>query len=294
MKSRLRFLKNTNPPQKLKDNPSNSKKSIAKRPTAQISKTKAKSPSRATVPKKQAKTRRVQLTPSQGEPKSKSAVKLSLRKNRNGTNAGPSKNITVLATPRLTTASVITTDKGKTKTSPLLPKSKFTRRRSTNPHNTEQYFELSPEAQEQWNRVAHVIQKVRTERVSVTQAAKEFGIDRKKVIQLGGSALRKQKNGRYKAKSFDRLLRVLVIPSSDGLKEVAVRDSRTASKIAEYSNAVHRFLQTGDASRLRTFRKLKINDASGNPIKLLTDTNELTRIGLAGVLSFESLYARVA
>jgi len=164
----------------------------------------------------------------------------------------------------------------------------------TVPRTEKQYSALSAEGQEQWRSVAHVIQKVRKERISVTQAAKGIGIDRKKVINLGGSALRKRKNGRYEAKPFDRLLRVLNIPSSDGQKEVAVRDSRTASKIAAYSDAVHRFLQTGDESKLRTFRRLRINDATGNPIKLLTDKQELMRLGSAGVLSFESLYARVA
>jgi hypothetical protein len=164
----------------------------------------------------------------------------------------------------------------------------------TIPRTAKQYSELSPEKQEQWNRIAHVIQKMRREKVSVTRAAKDFSIDRKKVIELAGSSLRKRKNGRYEAKSFDRLLRVLVIPSSDGLREVAVRDSRTASKIAGYSEAVHRFLQTGDDSKLRTFRRLRIRDPAGNRIKLLTDKQELMSLGSAGVLSFESLYARVA
>jgi hypothetical protein len=162
------------------------------------------------------------------------------------------------------------------------------------PRNSEQYFALPAVSQEQWNRVAHVIQKMRREGVSVTQAAKDFAIDRKEVMELAGSSLRKRKNGRYVAKSFDRLLRVLVVPSSDGQKEVAVRDSRTASKIAGYSEAVHRFLQTGDDSKLRTYSRLRIKDAAGNPIKLLTDKQELMRLGSAGVLSFESLYARVA
>jgi hypothetical protein len=169
---------------------------------------------------------------------------------------------------------------------------KLKRRRA--PRTVDDFSALSDQAREQWNRVAHVIQKVRSERISVTQAAKEFQIDRKKVIELGGSALRKQKNGRYEAKSFDRLLRVLVIPSSDGMKEVAIRDSRTASKIAEYSAAVRKFLYTGDQSKLRPFKRLRINDAEGNPIKLLTNGQQLTHLGSAGVLSFESLYARVA
>jgi hypothetical protein len=162
------------------------------------------------------------------------------------------------------------------------------------PRTVEALAAMSQSAQDQWIKTTRVIQKVRREGVSVTQAAKEYGISRKKVVELGGSALCKQTNGRYAAKRFDRLLRVLVIPSRDGRSEVAVRDSRTASKIAGYSEAVRRFVQTGDASRLREFKKLKLNDASGNPIKLLTETKELTRLGHAGVLSFESLYARVA
>jgi hypothetical protein len=160
------------------------------------------------------------------------------------------------------------------------------------PRTAEQYNSLSESLQDQWTKIARVIQKVRRERMSVTKAAKEIGVPRKRVIELGHSALRKQSNGRYIAKSFDRLLRVLVIPSREGRTEIAVRDSRTASKIAAYSDAVRKFIQIGDASGLRQFKRLKLKDASGNPIRLLTDTKELTRLGYAGVLSFESLYAR--
>lgn len=164
----------------------------------------------------------------------------------------------------------------------------------TTPRTAKQYSALSPEAQEQWNRVAHVVQKMRTEGISVTRAAKAFGIDRKKVIELGGSALRKQKNGRYTTKPFDRLLRVLVMPSADGLKEVAVRDSRTASRIAEYSDAVQKYLRTGDSSALKKFKRLKLVNDKGERISFLTDLSKLQELGSAGVLSFESLYARVA
>ena len=62
----------------------------------------------------------------------------------------------------------------------------------------------------------------------------------------------------------------------------------------EYWNAVHRYLSTGDASRLVNFRGKHITDAQGEKFPLLTDREELDRLGSAGVLSFESLYARVA
>jgi hypothetical protein len=162
--------------------------------------------------------------------------------------------------------------------------------RVKSPRTAEQYGALPKDLQEQFKKVARVIQKVRREKVSVTSAAKEIGIPRRKVIEFGKSALKKQSNGRYTAKSFDRLLRVLAIPSIEGRTEVAVRDSRTASKLAAYSEAVRVFVRTGNATGLREFKKLKLKDASGNVIKLLTDAKELTRLGNAGVLSFESLY----
>ncbi|WP_263365242.1 hypothetical protein [Edaphobacter bradus] len=162
------------------------------------------------------------------------------------------------------------------------------------PRTVEDFHAMSEDARERWNRVAHVIQKVRKEGISVTQAAKDFALDRKEVIELGGRALRKRKNGRYEAKPHDRLIRFLVLPSPDGMKEVAIRDSRTASKIAAYSDAVHKFLQTGDESKLKPFRRLQFKDATGNSVTILTDPKQLTRLGSAGVLSFESLYARVA
>lgn len=52
--------------------------------------------------------------------------------------------------------------------------------------------------------------------------------------------------------------------------------------------------QRGDDSALRKFRGVRIRAASGESIPLLTEPEELNRLGNAGVLSFESLYARSA
>jgi len=162
------------------------------------------------------------------------------------------------------------------------------------PRTAEQFFAMPDEQREQFNRVTHVIQKMRREEMSLTRAAEGFGLDRRKVIRLGGSAIRKGKNGRYAAKSYDRLLRVMVIPSLEpgGRTEVAVRDSRTASKLAVYFDAIHKYQATGDRSGLKKFKDLKLLDANGQQIPLLTDPVELRKLGSAGVLSFESLYAR--
>jgi len=166
------------------------------------------------------------------------------------------------------------------------------RNRPLAPRTAAQFFAKSEQFQDRWNRVTHVISKMRMDGVSLRQASREYELDPRTVVRLGHPALRKRANGRYKAKPSDRLLRVLVVPTRGGPREIAVRDSRQASQVAEYGNAVHRYLETGDDSALRKFRRRRIIDARGAKVPLLTDLNELDRLGSAGVLSFESLYAK--
>ena len=64
--------------------------------------------------------------------------------------------------------------------------------------------------------------------------------------------------------------------------------------IGRFWTAVERYRDTGDASALREFRGKYIIDASGKRVRLLTNLHELDRLGSAGVLSFETLYARTA
>lgn len=162
----------------------------------------------------------------------------------------------------------------------------------TIPRTPKQFYAMSEESQDRWIRATNAVSKMRTEHVSLSKASQEVGLDPATVIRLVRPALRRQSKGRYVARSRDSLLRVLVIPSPDGLREIAVRDSRQASLIGEYSTAVQRYLQTGDASSLQKFRNKRIRDISGKRILLITNTDELDRLGGAGVLSFESLYAR--
>jgi hypothetical protein len=152
---------------------------------------------------------------------------------------------------------------------------------------------MSKQAQDEWARATHVITEMRVTGLSLRQATHKFELDPKVVVRLAGSALRKRSNGRYAAKASDKLLRILVLPKRGaGLREIATRDSREASKAAEYWNALHRYLSTGDASVIRQFNGRHITDANGSKIRLLTDLKELDRLGNAGNLSFESIYPR--
>lgn len=160
------------------------------------------------------------------------------------------------------------------------------------PRTAQEFFAKSVRFQDTWILVTHAISKMRADGVSRRRAAREFQIDPRTVARWGRSALRKRPSGRYEAKPSDRLLRVLFYPTHEGLREIAVRDSRQASRLAEYSAAVDKYLETGDASGIEKFRGKQITDASRKRIPLLTSLEELDRLGSAGVLSFESLYAR--
>jgi hypothetical protein len=168
------------------------------------------------------------------------------------------------------------------------------RQRNRRPQTAEQYFAQSTRFQDRWNRVTHVISKMRAEGVSLPEASREFGLDPRTVVRLGKPALKKRAHGRYSAKPTDNLVRVLLVPTGDGLREVAVRDSRQASLLAGYWAAVQKYLETGDASALRKIRRKTIVDANGKRVRLIKDLTELERQGSAGVLSFESLYAKAA
>ncbi len=134
---------------------------------------------------------------------------------------------------------------------------------------------------------------MRNDGLSLKEAAREIGIRPETVQRHAGPALRKTKSGKYEARASDTLLRPIVVVAPGGLREIVVRDSASATLAAEHSNAVQAFLQTGDSTDVLALRGQYIIDAGGKRIPLLTDLDELERLGAVGVLSFESLYARV-
>src|SRR5437667_838972 len=164
--------------------------------------------------------------------------------------------------------------------------------KSRSPRTAEDFFAMPESFQEKWIAITNAATKSRVYGMSIPKAAREFGVDPRIVRRLGRSAFRKSKNGRYVAKAWDRLLRIVVAITEGGLVELATRDSRQASKAGKHSSAVHRYLETGDASALLRLKDAYILDAEGKRVALLTDLEELDRLGSAGVLSFESLYAR--
>jgi hypothetical protein len=161
------------------------------------------------------------------------------------------------------------------------------------PRTTEELFARPKRFQEQWNRIVQVPAEMRSG-LTLRHASRQLGVRPSLVIQLAGSAFKKKRNGRYEVKPTDKLLRVLVVPSRKGLREIAVRDSREASLIGQYWSAVEKYLVTGDDSAFRKLPRKKVKGITGKSVRLLTNLAELRRQGSAGVLQFESLYGRNA
>lgn len=161
------------------------------------------------------------------------------------------------------------------------------------PGTVEEFFAMSERDRDIWSNIGQVVTEMRAG-ASRRQASQKFDLHPRTVQQLARPALRKLRNGRWVARSHDRLLRVLLIPTRKGLREIGVRDSRQASLLGKYWTAVERYRDTGDASALKEFRGEYIVDVDGKRHRLLTDLRALDHLGSAGVLSFESLYARAA
>jgi hypothetical protein len=165
------------------------------------------------------------------------------------------------------------------------------RRQTGRPQSAKQFFARSKQGRDEWEKVTSVVSEARATRKSPRKIAKRLGIEFKTVLRKTGRVIRKR-NGRYVVQPTDKLLRVLVIPTKKGLREIATRDSRQASLIAEYWIAVNRYRDSGDATTLRKFQGNRVVDANGKRVRLLTDLRELDRQANAGVLSFESIYAQ--
>jgi hypothetical protein len=161
----------------------------------------------------------------------------------------------------------------------------------TRPRTAEQLLSSSKPFQQKWGQFLDVLTKVRSG-MSLNKASKETGLSSRTVIRLAGSTATKGANGRYSVKTTDNLLRILKVPTADGIHEIGVRGTRHASQLGTYWAGLNKYLTTGDSIALDKFNGKTVKDDSGNLIPLLTDHATLKRLGSAGVLSFESLYAR--
>lgn len=138
-------------------------------------------------------------------------------------------------------------------------------------------------------RALEALSLMRRRRLSLTDAAKEVGITRAAVQQWVGRALIKRR-GRVVARPYDRIPRPIRFLDEHGQIEVEVRDSRTATRVAQWWSAVDFYLKSGDESVLRPFRGRSFS-SHGVRFEFITDTELLERAALVGQVTFEDIYA---
>ena len=105
----------------------------------------------------------------------------------------------------------------------------------------------------------------------------ESQISNKNLLKHLGNNI-KIKQNRIKVTKSDRIPRELII-KEDGIESsIVVRNSKDASIIGRYHNAVRDFLDTGNPTTLRKFKKIRIKDADGTIHKLETNPNKIIEI----------------
>ena len=111
---------------------------------------------------------------------------------------------------------------------------------------------------------------------TLPQAASDNGITVKNVIKHTNGF--KKVNGKPVVKRWDRITRPMRINTNAREKSIEVQDSRTASVVGRYHNAVKQFLNIGDKSKLAKFRHKKIKASNGKTYRLETRPEEIIRI----------------
>ncbi len=153
----------------------------------------------------------------------------------------------------------------------------------------EDVSKLRPAEREARGRALTALSKMRSDGLSLKAAASEAGTTVNAIKRHAGSALTKTSGGRFRVKTSDRLVRSVRFPTETGSIGLDVKDSRSASRIAAYWNAVKKYVETGDASGLRRFRG-KVVRVNKRGYPFITDTKVLDRLADAGELNFDDLY----
>lgn len=131
---------------------------------------------------------------------------------------------------------------------------------------------------------------MRARKLSLREAARHAGTTPRTMQRHVGKALKKQSDGRFAATKWDRIPRTMRFLTENGMVELILKDSRTASDIARHIGAVNRYLRTGDSSTLKPFRGKTIT-VGKVAYRYVTHLKTLERLAYAGEVSFEDLYA---
>jgi len=145
-----------------------------------------------------------------------------------------------------------------------------------NPLYKRSWTSLSPKQKSNRERSLDVLNTARKSNQSLSRISKNHGISVPTVIRNTNAF--KKVNGKWEAKKFDRISRVLKIDEKGREKSIEIRDSRTASVIGRYHNAVKILLNTGNKDQLQNFKKIKFKDSTGKIHHFETDYRKIIEI----------------
>src|SRR5438552_13230042 len=133
-----------------------------------------------------------------------------------------------------------------------------------------------PEREDARLRALHAVAVMRREGRSLRAAASRAGVAPRTVLAKARQALRKRE-GRYSAVPLDELRRPMRVLTERGLVVLDVPSSRTASRLAQYWNAVDTYLRTGDRRALAPYAGRSLT-AEGHRMSFVTDPRLLDRL----------------
>ena len=81
-----------------------------------------------------------------------------------------------------------------------------------------------------------------------------------------------------KVSKSDKIPREIIIKEDGNEIPIIVKNSKHASIIGQYHNAVRHFLDTGDNSKLKKFKKTRIKDVDGKTHSLEINSDKIIEI----------------
>ena len=102
-------------------------------------------------------------------------------------------------------------------------------------------------------------------------------ISEKNILKHLGNNI-KIKNNSIKVTKIDKIPREMIISENGKEILIIVKNSKDASKIGQYHNAKRQFLESGNSSSLKKFKKIKIKDADGKIHQFETSPKKIIEI----------------
>jgi|SRR5581483_2138744 len=135
---------------------------------------------------------------------------------------------------------------------------------------------LSPKQKATQRIALEVLSEVRQTGKSLSKTSKEKQISASTVIRYT-NAFRKR-DSRWIATKSDKIPRSMIIYKNGKERSIEVSNSRYASIIGEYHNAVKEYLNNGKLDALNQFKKRKVEDIDGKYHRFETRPDKLKAI----------------